>query len=207
MGYRSAWASISRWWRRLSAHVHDPYRDPTGGSPGNASGAQSNGGNPDPTGSNASGSSAAQPAIADNSPHDPRTVRTWHKGLWKDRVELDGLTMLADKRSVLSHNRTQQQATVSAIANYGKNGVATPAASTPARTGEDESIINRSPKTTNNNYPVRSDAPWVALIALLVMAGLVLGGMWMASQPKAATHTTPPPAGKVNSDYIEFYKP
>ena len=121
-------------------------------------------------------------------------MRAWRGGLWRDRVELDSLTMLEDKRALLSRNREKNRlATADTMTKMGINGVATTA---PVRTGEDESIVNRSPRTTNNNYPVRSDAPWVALIAFLLILGLAAMLMWWSAQPKPVAETPASPAVK-----------
>ena len=140
-----------------------------------------------------------------------------------DQVELNSLIMTANKRSFMAEQAARVKAGVAAI-QAGLNGVAT---TTAPATGAPDAIVNRSPTetTTNNNYPVRSDAPWVALIALLVIAGLALAWMWMAAQPKAAATTTPTETTKPaapttkpttptttgtaqpNPNYIEFYRP
>ncbi len=135
-----------------------------------------------------------------------------------DMVEMNGLVMTANKRGYLADARAKLKAGVASMATAaGLNGP--PATATM---GDDESgITNRSPRTdtTNNNYPVRSDAPWVALIALIVL--LIAAGLgWLiANQPArptpivspvpTPTPTVPPVAGtnKSNPDYIEFYRP
>ncbi len=114
-----------------------------------------------------------------------------------DQVELNSLMMTANKQSHLDRSK----AMIASLA--GQNGVA----ATAPTTGADDAITNRSPKTetTNNNYPVRSDAPWVALIALLALGALALAFMWMASQPKATTATnTGNPPGNYNVDARPF---
>ena len=125
--------------------------------------------------------------------------------------------MLEDKRALLSRNREKNWlATADTMTKMGINGVATTGAR--QRTGEDESIVNRSPRTTNNNYPVRSDAPWVALIAFLLILGLAGMLMWWSAQPKSVAETPASPAvkavatvpgtpSKSDPNYIEFYKP
>src|ERR1700688_3738264 len=186
MGNRPRWYGIESWrgGKRVDVHAPNSYPD---SCDANDTTTQSNGNGTNPSGGNAGGASANQPGIARNGRHDSGAVRerSWLRGTWKDSVELDDLTMLADKRNVISRHERNMRAYLQAAANYGKNGVATTTAPIQ-ETGEDESIINRSPRTTNNNYPVRSDAPWVALIALLLILGLTGLLLWWSTLPKAA---------------------
>ncbi len=140
-----------------------------------------------------------------------------------DQVELNSLIMTDNKKSFLKRQADLVRDNINRIANYdpGQNGVATAAPATPT-TGDDESgIVNRSPRTdtTNNNYPVKSDAPWVALIAMLLVLGLAALAMWWSMLPKPAvvapmpvpvttTPTTPVTTGGTRDpNYIEFYRP
>ena len=152
-----------------------------------------------------------------------------------DQVEVNSLLMVDHKQGWLADARDRLNAGVKAMATAAgmSNGTATPT-TTAANTGADPAgVINRSPKTINNTYPTqaapaqKSDAPWVALIALAGLTGL---GVWAATRsstpatvPTAttttttstpvATTTTPTtpvttnPATKPNPDYIQFYKP
>lgn len=106
------------------------------------------------------------------------------RGIFADRIELDGLAMLQNKRSYLARS----QALLNHLA--GQNGVSK--ATTEPLVEEDESIVNRSPRTTNNNYPVKSDGPWVALIAFMLVLMVVLAlsaGIWWAANRPASPET------------------
>ena len=134
-----------------------------------------------------------------------------------DQVELNSLVMLNNKQGWLQRTNDQLKDSISRIANYsGPNGVATATVPTTTVAGETDAIVNRSPRTdtTNNNYPVKSDAPWVALIILLLILCLAAMLMWWSAQPKAVTPDQPvkPPVttgsvSKADPNYIEFYRP
>jgi hypothetical protein len=115
-----------------------------------------------------------------------------------DQVELNSLVMTANKQSWLAAAQGRLADGVAAI-QAGANGLATAAglSTAPATTqpegDETAGITNRSPRTINNTYPpppavtAKSDAPWVALIAIALLIATALGLAWMMGQPKATT--------------------
>ncbi len=111
-----------------------------------------------------------------------------------DQVELNSLVMTDNKRHYLADARAKLKAGVASMATAaGLNGP--PATATM---GDDESgIVNRSPKTetTNNTHIPRSDGPWVALIALMLL--LAAGWLFLYPPTKATpvVPVTPVPAG------------
>ncbi len=111
-----------------------------------------------------------------------------------DQVELNSLIMTENKRSLLKRANDQFKAQISRIANYapGQNGVA---ATSPAIEDDESGIVNRSPKTetTNNTHIPRSDGPWVALIALMLL--LAAGWLFLYPPTKAVPVVPVTPVG------------
>lgn len=123
-----------------------------------------------------------------------------------DQVELNSLLMTDNKQSWLNSARQRMNDGFASL-QAGANGLATAAglstapATTPTTSGDDTAtgIKNRSPSTStvNNTYPPppavagKSDAPWIALIVIVLGLLTIAGLMWMASQPKPSPATTP----------------
>ncbi len=82
--------------------------------------------------------------------------------VFADRIELDGLVMLANKRSYLDRAKHQQEhhiATQKAVQDRSVPAAASTPSSTASATEDDGSIVNRSPTTNYHIYQAGQQPP------------------------------------------------